>query len=291
MADENVAFTGTVEHTLAAASTIDHPSAELAEWIEEKALAAAASEEIVEDLHAYVLPEGCELVKIDTTDRRDRPRRMTGAVTVKNLASFNAYVMRHKLDGTTIWAADPKVIAVINDHEDAQGEPGWGDHRATLLLEHTPSWKRWADANNKLLTQEEFAELVEAGIPDILTPPAADLLEIAQSLRAHKSASFESDKRLSNGQVQFKYVETVTASAGKSGQFEIPTEITLRLAPYLGLEPVPVLARFRYRLVEGHLRLGFAIDRLPELLIEVFERLCASIAEATDITPFTGTPR
>lgn len=272
-------------------------AAELAEWTKATSLATKPPVELTKELLAFVVPSGYKVEQADISGhidaRAEHPRARIGHVTVNTVESLCDYVNRHKAESTTIWAQDNgMVIAVVDDHEGNESltdiTPGWGRHRATLKLVETPAWKRWHAANRALLSQAEFAELVEESIPDIIEPDAADLLELAQNLQVTRAASFSSDMRLATGTVKFHYTEDDAASAG---DMEIPQQIVLRLAPYIGLDPVEVVARFRYRLNNGQLKLGFVIDRLEELLIKVREELCDAIEVATGIKPFQGTPR
>lgn len=218
-----------------------------------------------------VIPAGATRETLDLERLLPAPRRTRGTVTAQTVDDLARYVQRHDDTArTTIWvdALGHGVTGVLNDHQPsgAAETPGWGDHRVALKLELTPEWQRWTTKDGKLFDQEAFAEHIELGLPEIVTPDGAELLEIAQSIEGSKSADFKVGHRLTDGNVQIEYVETTTAKAGQKGELEIPAKITLAIAPFLGEQPCPMTARFRYRIQGGHLSLGYLLER-PDLVI------------------------
>lgn len=137
--------------------------------------------------------------------------------------------------------------------------------------------------------QEGFAEHIEGGLEEIVTPDAADMLEIAQSFHAVSAATFRSQKRLASGEQQFQYDEELTATAGKTGNLTVPTTILLAVAPFIGEERYKLTARLRFRLSGGKLTLGYILDR-PDAVVRdalegVAERLAAEFPRV-----FVGEP-
>lgn len=247
------------------------------------------------ELYSVVVPDGAQHVVIDTArllePHRDAPARKKGTVALTTPASLSQYVNAHKVDGTEIYAdwRATKAVAVINDHSAA--EPGWGDHRAVLTLQLTPEWKSWLALDGKYMPQTDFAEHIIDTAGDIVDPPTADLLEMAETFQAHSSVQFKSGARLRDGQRQLTYVETVDAQAGRGGNVTIPDAIRLFLAPFDGAEPVEMGARFRYRINGGDLRLGYVLDRPDLVLRTAFAAVVGGVEEQTGITALWGTPR
>lgn len=215
----------------------------------------------------------------------ERPRACRGDVTVWEPADFVSYVNRLGSASTTVWA-DPdrgSVTAVFDDHTDAT-TPGWRRHRATLAVRPDPEWSEWAGRNNRLGSQEDFAEFVEEHLTAIVAvnpgdPEAADMLEVSRTFQAHRSASFERGTRLQSGDVQLRWVETTSASAGSKGHLEVPERFTVQLSPYLGVAPVNVVCRLRYRINDGQLRIGYSMHRPDLVQQEAFDRIRAIVAE------------
>lgn len=236
---------------------------------------------------------------IDLADHRDwvqTPAHKTGTARLHDAASFVAYVDKHQLPETETYAdvTNLTVTTVINAHQATTDghelTAGWGDHRATLTLQRTPAWKEWLANDRALLDQVAFAEHIEEHLGDIVDPPAADLLEIAQTFNAKRDVTFESSTRLSTGAVQVEYRESDTTSAGKKGRLQFPERITLGLRIFEGEEPRLVAARLRYRLTGGTLRLGYLIDKPGDAERATFDLVVDTIAAGIAGAVMYGTP-
>ena len=251
-------------------------------------------------LHAIAVPAGGSVQVIDIEEHlekfRERPLRKTGTYAVHDGESFVAYLAKHGLDHETeVWAdvTKARIVGVINGHLGTTGDglhdyAGWADHRITYDVQYTDAWLAWAKHDGKLLQQSQFAEHIEDRSIDIIRPAAADMLELAQHFQASSAASFESSKLLSSGQRQFEYKETVDAKAGRRGQLEIPKDIELALTPFEGASPYRVLARFRYRITDGALFVGYKIERPADLLREAFLGVVEKIEEGIEAPVFRG---
>jgi uncharacterized protein YfdQ (DUF2303 family) len=243
----------------------------------------------VEDVEAGLIArvlqreERIEIADLETT--LAAPRACRGNARMYEPADFVSYVNRLGTASTTVWA-DPDastVTAVFDDHTDG-ATPGWRRHRAVLVARRDPEWVAWLGRDNRLTSQEDFAEFVEEHLSAVVKstpsdPEAADLLEVSRSFQAHRSASFERGTRLQSGDVQLRYVETTTASAGSKGHIEVPERFSIRVSPYLGVAPVDVVARLRYRIADGHLRIGYSLHRPDLVQQEAFDRIRAIVAE------------
>jgi uncharacterized protein YfdQ (DUF2303 family) len=229
------------------------------------------------------------------------PNAKTGTYLFSDVDSFCQYVNDHgSTKGTHIYADCKtwKVTAVLNDHgrgnvdEDDDCVAGWGDHRAILGLEFSDSWKRWTAKDRAPLSQADFADFLEDQTPDIATPPAADLLEVATTLHATTGANVKAATRLDNGQVQFRYEETIETRAGKSGTLTIPTRITLGLEPFVGSIRYQVEARRRYRISTANVNFTVILDRPEDVLRHAFKESIEKIAESIDCvtTVLLGSP-
>ncbi len=217
-----------------------------------------------------LVPEGTEKIDIDPWFQKpyfeSTPPREFGEYQLGTVDSLVEYVNEHLKSGqTTIWVPVTRgpIVAVINDHNN--DSPGWGDHRAIVDLGTTPEWDHWMRFHNQLVDQDEFANHIEEGLAEVVTPDGAELLEVAQSIEASLGGRFKSSHRLHDGRVQMEYSEEVDASAGEDGRLTIPREIELAVAPFAGEGTYKVKARFRYKIAGGKLQLGYKLDR-PELV-------------------------
>jgi uncharacterized protein YfdQ (DUF2303 family) len=221
-----------------------------------------------------------------------QPRRPRGGATLHDPAAFANYADRlTDADHTSIWADQPqaRVVAVFNDHAD-HADGGWRDHTAVLQLQPDPEWQAWIGRNGKLTGQDDFAEFVEQYAGAVINPDAATMLEVARNFTAARSVNFDQRVNLTSSDVQLTYTEDTTATTrGTKGSIEVPREFTLRLAPYLGVEPVDMIARLRWRLRDGQLGIGYQLHRPDLVAREAFARIAGSIAENTSAPLYWGT--
>lgn len=260
--------------------------------------AAAAAVEVrdlevdaVPDLLAISLPVNRKYVVMDMEAYQRYPRRKVACVDVEDPESFTAYVIAHKTAATTLWAKRQAgtVIAVLDDHEGGvDGPPGWGRHRAMLRMTVTEDWAHWSRLDGKFVEQARFAEHLDDGSAAIADPPAADMIALAQTFSAKRAVTFLSAARLQSGDVGLTYEETTTAKAGQKGLIEIPETLTLRLAPWEGCPEYEVAARFRYRINDGTLSLGYRMVRPDRVLRDAFGAVLAQIRADTELVPYLG---
>lgn len=240
---------------------------------------------------AYAVPDGRGGVKIIDTDAwAESPRRAEASRVATDAASFVAYVNRHKLPGTEVFANTPSssVVAVIDSHEETDGIEGsisgWQKHRLTLSLEHTKAWLAWVEHDlgqnpRGWFGQQEFAEFIEDRALDVQDPDHARLIEVATKFEATSKVEFGSAVRLDNGEIQFQYVETVGAKKGAKDAIEFPKELKLAIRPYIGGPIYFVFASLRYRLGADGLRLGYALQRPENILEAAFSDIVAEIRD------------
>jgi len=252
----------------------------------------------------YVVPTAHGHTVVDLTgDRyREYPQRKRGTVTVSDVASFAHYYSRHA-DGDTEVFADIKataVTAVLDAHRrrdpDGDGElceARWQEHRLVLQLEVTPEWAAWTRQDRQQMPQGTFAEFIEDHVGDIAADgpcTGADLLEMAQQFQAHTKVEFKSGARLADGQTQLTYIETVEASGGQRGTVTIPGAFELGIRVFGDLEPYRVKARFRYRMNDGKLTLGYHLDDPERKVRDAVGLVVAKAEEACKVKIMLGRP-
>lgn len=261
----------------------------------------------LENYYVIARPDGgIETVDLTGDRYRDFPKRKAGTVTVRNVASFVHYYAKHSDGDSEVFADLDKgtVTAVLDAHHGAgddfpDAEARWQQHRLVLQLQPTLPWRRWTGKNEQMMPQQQFAEFVEDNARDVDPEgrvKAADLLEIAQKFQAHTTVAFTSGKRLSSGQAQFEYTEETTAKAGQKGTIEIPTEFDLAIWPYEDCKPETaadlkiIAARFRYRIENGNLKLGYFLNDPARFAQEAVERIVAKLAGECNVTVMHGQP-
>ena len=240
---------------------------------------------------AYYLPATGELVSLEPFE--DEPRAKRGTVQAHDAASLIAYTKRHADVDETVVYVDRRagtIVAVLDDHrrydaDDGIEIAGWADHVARWTAKPTPEWTRWLTASGNLLGQEQFAELIEDGAAEITRPPAADMLELAQTFHASKSVTFQSSRRLASGESQFVYVEELEARAGQTQTLTVPQTFELAVIPFDGAARYKLVARLRYRLDGGRLRIGYVLDRPDDVWLAAIDDVTQAVREGVDPLP------
>lgn len=222
---------------------------------------------------------------------RETPARKTGTTVVRDAASFATLWHKHSNDASEVYADADKLTVTAILNADSTTTADWADHRLRLELRETDAWKQWAANDGELLDQEAFANFIEDHLPEILTPAAAEMLEIAQSISGTVKAEFTSGTRLATGQRQLSYVETVQAKAGQKNNLVIPETFIVGLLPFEGLtEGYQLGARLRYRIQGTSLTIGYKLDRPADVRKKAFEDVVAQVDAEIEQPILNGTP-
>ncbi|TFD47598.1 DUF2303 family protein [Cryobacterium sp. Hh11] len=229
---------------------------------------------------------------IDTDQYGPGPRRATGRRIVTDAYSFVTYLDRHATDQTEVFAdkVASTVIAVLDSNTGFDKPNGWQGHTVKLELVKTIPWLAWLARDLTTVgtpawfNQAQFAEFIQERATDCVTPDSATLLELATSFQANNKVDFKSAVNTGSGQINLGFDETITAKAGQKGNIPIPTELKLRLRPYIGGPIYNVTAQFRFRLNGGDLRLGFAIVRPQDILDAAFTDIVDEIRDGKNET-------
>jgi len=235
-------------------------------------------------------PHASHTVEIDMEAGHPQPSRKSGAVTVFDAASFNQVLADNADAGSIAIYMDrhpekPRVVAVMNGN--GKGGPGWGDFRVEIAFRKTVQWSKWSALDGKLMQQVAFAEFLEENMEDVVEPAGALLLEIATYLTSVRTVNFRSGIRLSSGAIQFQHDETDDVQAG---ELSVPEEFTLGISPIFGLASYLVPCRFRWRLIDRKLHLGFKLQRIETLMAKIVEDVISKIERGANISVLDGLP-
>lgn len=191
------------------------------------------------------------------------PPRSVKDRVVTDTVSFLAEVARRELveDYSTVWGNRQagEVTVVYNDLSPVTSNAFTRrDDRLVLRFVRDPDWTvllKTADGN--FHSQDEFGDLIEAAGHLITSHPAAELMEIVDSVRASSKGSFESRIRRDTGAQHLTYSEEVSTKAGSGAKpLEVPREIVLAARPFEDYPLVEVPAWLRLRITQGQLLLG-----------------------------------
>lgn len=198
-----------------------------------------------------VVPDGYRLETEDLQERNEaleeRPRRITGEVSLANVESFCAFVEREFVENTTVCFAHlfHNAFTTIFNYDAPGGVPGWGDRKAILSLKKTSNWKRRTSNNRVKMTQLKFADFLEANMDDIVEPDAASIIEMVSALKVKKKAEFHSIVDQNTGFTSLQYTEDVKGEAIK-GSVDFFGKFTIGLAPFYGSDPYKVKCNLRF---------------------------------------------
>lgn len=211
----------------------------------------------------------------DITKHLPPPERIQQRVTLLTPEDFSAYLIAYAGAGQrlAVFCDEPaaRYEAVLDYHhaDDTAAvhreTRGPCDHVAAYACPLSIQWKTWKENSGKPMAQVQFARFIEENMPDVYKPPAADMLQIALQLQVHKSAKFDSDVRLDNGQRQLSYMEEVKGNT-KAGNLEIPELFSLKLPVFVDGAPAFMDARLRYRMNDGDLTMWYDLVRPEDVL-------------------------
>ena len=241
----------------------------------------------------YMTLQGIKLCpELIFNDHADRPERIKANVQVLDVPSFVHYYQTFGDEESGVFADEVglRVTAVLDYHQnipDADGKARWGQHRVVLALRHSEEWLRWSGSNNKQMTQQQFAEFLEQNGMDITDPKPANIRDVAESLNATSEVEFGAGVRMNDGQVRFKYSETIKATVG-AGQLAVPDRFTLTIPAFIGGERVDLGALLRFRVKEGKLTFWYTLVRPEEVVRKAFAGARDQVAKALEITIING---
>ncbi len=210
------------------------------------------------------------------------PRRATGKVHFRELASFNDYVNKHKIDyETTIKAYEREnyVKCIFNDHS---AKPGWKDHTAVLNLEYSQEWKIWTSKEKEHIGQIEFADFIEDNRVDFqvgyedtesgfknITP--VELMAMVDNFKETRKKTVDSSVNRVNGEYVFSAKEE--KEGGKVSEFKAPEKFVLAIPVLKGGHKISVHIRLRYAPKDGKVDFYYIIDQKDQLIENSFQAI------------------
>lgn len=223
------------------------------------------------------------------------PPRTPAQRTVTDTASLLAEVARRPLIGarSTVWGNRQKgqVSVVYNElSADAVADYTRRSDILTLQFVADPDWATlFKAADGDYHDQERFGDLIEQAGHLIVSHPAAELMEIVDSIRASSSGAFESRIRRDNGSQHLTYSEEVNTSAGTATKpLEVPREITLSARPFEDYPSVDVTCWLRLRISGGGLALGLFPKPYEHLVRDAWTQVTTELAEALGVPVYAS---
>ena len=218
------------------------------------------------------------------------PWRKRASVILRDAESFVRYLREHNRHETSVYGHRDTghFVAILDDN--TTEEPGWREHRARSEQQPTIKWRRWTAANNKKMTQVDFATFIEDNLPDIISPVGAEMLEMCRLLEAKKKVEFTSGIRLSNGENELAYEETISGTVGK-GRLPVPETFVIAIPPFEGSDRFSITARLRYRIGDDKkLSMWFDLDRPHKIVETAVGDTWKWIEESALVSIYNGAP-
>lgn len=222
------------------------------------------------------------------------PRGVSDRV-VTDTASFLAEVARRPLLAarSTVWGNRQKgEIAAVYDEltTDATADYTRRSDRLILRFVPDPDWSTLVrTADGAFHGQDEFGDMIEAAGHLITSHPAAELMEIVDSVRTSSKGSFESRIKRDTGTQYLTYSEEVSAKAGSSTKpLEVPREITLSARPFEDYPLVEVTCWLRLRVNQGQLGLGLFPQPYQHLVRDAWTHVTAELAEKLNVPVYAA---
>lgn len=235
-----------------------------------------------------VVPENSKIHGLG--DLLDKPLVNKSNIELNEVDSFIRYFNEHKTSDSRIFVnlseISARFVAIMDYFK--KGDTSWNTHVVSYSCPHTVEWVTWMRNNRTSMAQKIFAEFLEDNLQEIVSPLGADVLEIAKTLTAKTMVNFKSGIRLDNGNQQLIFEETSEATAGAKGDLQIPSELTLGIAPFKATQPYRLTARLKYRLTDGRVNFTYEMVKPHRVIEDACNGLISTIKENTGVQPFAG---
>ena len=249
-------------------------------------------------------------------DYRTSPVRRRGNATVDTLESFCDLVNRHKTHHSVVFAnldwRSPSMTAVIDYHpvRAADGDPvgqeaDWLEHRIKYDFPMSSEWKAWSELNGKLMTQSDFALMIEDRVAELVAPDKdeeevlgrllmttvaspAQIMALSRGLQVHVAGVVKSARVVQSGESEIVFSEEHQDSAGKP--IKVPGAFVINIPTFVGGENVRMPVRLRYRTAGGGINWFYQMYRPETVIAEQLFEDRQTVEQATALPFYEGKP-
>ncbi|WP_195166908.1 DUF2303 family protein [Mycobacteroides abscessus] len=223
------------------------------------------------------------------------PPRAVASRTVTDSASLLAEVERRPLveNISTAWGnRNVGEITIVYDELEPDANFDYTNRADVLRLKFVrdPDWDTlFRAADGEFHRQEEFGDLIEQAGHLIISHPAAELMEIVDSIRTSSSGSFKSQIKRDTGSQHLSYSEEVTASAGTaSRELEVPREIALAARPFEDYPLVEIACWLRLRVANGNLYLALIPKPYEHLVRDAWTQKTGELSDQLGVPVYAS---
>jgi len=180
------------------------------------------------------------MVKTDKLQLTNLEGFLKNPVSIKEERSFDDlrgfidYVNDFKNENTAIFASKTCIEAIFDYHK--KDSPKWGKHRAKYAIRASQRWAIWLRQHNVWVSQKEFAEFLDTGLNEIVSPDQAEILSLVKNFRATVNQEVESSE--SSGGTSFNYRRVTKGGNSVNETVSIPDFLVVRLQPFDNLEVI-----------------------------------------------------
>lgn len=256
---------------------------------------------------------------LDFENNMPTPMRIRKAVAFIDSPSFVDYFKTFKLtyqprlfchtdeDGMKILSVfdydlPGQIVKAATEKEPGQitrEAPRWNSHTASLALAYHPDYKALRETDGHWFDQQEFALFVEENTHLFKQPDGATMLELAQHLKGHRTATWQRGKRLSNGENKLEFIEEIEGRSA-AGDVLVPEYLDINSPMFEGYEPVDYRAAFRWKMDKDDNTIQFSYRLLTKLAerkaledvkIDLVKQLGQPLYNVANFEGLTSTPR
>jgi hypothetical protein len=190
-------------------------------------------------------------------------------------------------------------VGLFDYHEAGEaGSPRWGKHRAVYPCPLSEAWTAWGGEKGLTLTQDQFAELLDARDAELHegtfgdgllqgkpAPTPADLVTLAATLETYSNLTAKREREASG-----RTKVTFSQADGVAGTVAPPAAFLVNIRVFEDGSPQVLQVRLRVTVEGAVAKFHVRIHRASELLRESFAELVAEVKERAEVPVFVGTP-
>jgi uncharacterized protein YfdQ (DUF2303 family) len=250
-----------------------------------------------------------EVAQKEIDEERGHPARRKGTVMALGVDAFIELVKRWANPGLIVYVSgEPRLVAVVNDHDpNVDGIAGFRDHRIEYAPELSDEWRAWTGANGKSFGQAEFSQFLEDHILDLVDPAAVGasttkildalgvvaatpvaLRGLARDMSVRVKSQVREARNLATGETQVIFASEHSTEDGRP--LTVPGAFVLGVPVFEGGPLFLIVARLRYKVVEGKIFWSFLLCQADKAKDTVLREMRERIAKETGVFVVEGTP-
>ena len=226
-------------------------------------------------------------------ERRERPLRKRGTLTLTEVGSFVEAVNRWSSESTVIYADAERfrLEAVLDEHPAGASHavgPDWRQDRIVYACPRSPEWMAWTAVDGVEMPQAKIGDFLESRLEDLVAADGLakplEMLAVARKLTIRTRGEFTREMDPTTGNhILVNKVESTSDST------PIPRAFALAIPVFEGGERYQIEARVRLR-VEGAALFTLVLHRRKEIERDAFSAVRRGVADETKRLVLAGTP-